>query len=314
MFVFTGHRGPGGCRRSKNKSSTDFWSFVWRISPQHFWHISTFACFCFTELATQQMLFLSVYGSSAENKSLSFFSDWSLIEADFFGNHSFGWGDISAYSDFSFSMETLGRFPEKWNFLEFSIFNFKSCSILTSKLPIPNSQLSMDILRFWLSNLNSCFSNLNSEFCVRIPDWDAWLLSWKANCQVSLDQSKGNLTTGFRHDVAITDISSSSCKNYLNTENLIYELLKKTSQDNYHYQHLQIEIVNIITFRHGRLVQIGVDNGVVLLLSSLALILLLILALLQLRHHHGHSHARHGEGGDDDGDDAVVNGAMEVQL
>ena len=31
----------------------------------------------------------------------------------FFGNHSFGWGVISAYSDFSFSMETLGRFPEK---------------------------------------------------------------------------------------------------------------------------------------------------------------------------------------------------------
>ena len=67
MFVFTGHRGPGRCRRSKNKSSTDFWSFVWRISPQYFWHIFTFACFCFTELATQQMLFLFVSASSAEN-------------------------------------------------------------------------------------------------------------------------------------------------------------------------------------------------------------------------------------------------------
>ena len=170
MFVFTGHRGPGGCRRSKNKSSTDFWSFVWRISPQHFWHISTFACFCFTELATQQMLFLSVYGSSAENKSLSFFSDWSLIEADFFGNHSFGWGVISAYSDFSFSMETLGRFPEKWNFLEFLIFNFKSCSILTSKLPIPNSQLSMDNGHSEVLTFKSEFLFLKSEFWILCPN------------------------------------------------------------------------------------------------------------------------------------------------
>jgi len=68
-----------------------------------------------------------------------------------------------------------------------------------------------------------------------------------------------------------------------------------------------------LSFRHGRLVEVGVNNGVVLLLGPLALLLLLILALLQLHHHHGHGHALAGEDGDDDGD-AVVNGAMKVHL
>ena len=65
-------------------------------------------------------------------------------------------------------------------------------------------------------------------------------------------------------------------------------------------------IIIIITFRHGRLVQVGVNNGVILLLSALALLLLLLLALVQLHHRH-HGHALLDEGGDgDDDSDAVV--------
>ena len=42
----------------------------------------------------------------------SLFSDWGVVEAAFVSNHSLLEGEISAYSDFSFSTETLGRFPE----------------------------------------------------------------------------------------------------------------------------------------------------------------------------------------------------------
>ena len=63
----------------------------------------------------------------------------------------------------------------------------------------------------------------------------------------------------------------------------------------------------ILTFRHGRLVQVSVNNGVVLLLGA---VLLLILALLQLRQGHDDSYA---QAGDDDGD-VVVDEAVKVQL
>ena len=185
MFVFTGHRGPDGCRRSKNKSSTDFWSFVWRISPQHFWHISTFACFCFTELAAQLSSSRPHQPKTQESCLLS-------------SNHSFGWGGvISAYSDFSFSIETLGRFPEK----EQIAINSHLLSILTSKVPI--SQLSRSGLSIPVSQ--------NSEFWFWIPNGDGWSLS---NCQVPLDQTKGNLTTGFGHDVAMPVILSQHRDNF----------------------------------------------------------------------------------------------------
>ena len=66
-------------------------------------------------------------------------------------NHSFGLeGEISAYSDFSFSIETLGRFPEK----EQIAINSHLLSILTSKVPI--SQLSRSGLSIPVSQ--------NSEF------------------------------------------------------------------------------------------------------------------------------------------------------
>ena len=45
----------------------------------------------------------------------------------------------------------------------------------------------------------------------------------------------------------------------------------------------------ILTFRHGRLVQVSVNNGVVLLLGA---VLLLILALLQLRQGRDDSYAQ----------------------
>ena len=78
--------------------------------------------------------------------------------------------------------------------------------------------------------------------------------------------------------------------------------------------HNQISTSNItFTFRHGRLVEVGVNNGVVLLLGALTLLLLLILAHLQLHHHHGHGHALAGEDGDDDCD-AVVNRSNKVHL
>ena len=78
--------------------------------------------------------------------------------------------------------------------------------------------------------------------------------------------------------------------------------------------HNQISTSNItFTFRHGRLVEVGVNNGVVLLLGPLALLLLLILALLQLHHQHRHGHAL-GGADDDDGGDAVVTGAIKVHL
>ena len=63
----------------------------------------------------------------------------------------------------------------------------------------------------------------------------------------------------------------------------------------------------ILTFRHGRLVQVSVNNGVVLLLGA---VLLLILALLQLRQGRDDSYA---QAGDDDGD-VVVDEAVKVQL
>ena len=131
MFVFTGHRGPDGCRRSKNKSSTDFWSFVWRISPQHFWHISTFACFCFTELAAQLSSSRPHQPKTQESCLLS-------------SNHSFGWGGvISAYSDFSFSIETLGRFPEKEQIvIDSQIIIVHLLSILGSRVPISQPSIS----------------------------------------------------------------------------------------------------------------------------------------------------------------------------
>ena len=99
---------------------------------------------------------------------------------------------------------------------------------------------------------------------------------------------------------------------YLNTISLCY--YHKLVLGNISHNQISTSTSNItITFRHGRLVEVGVNNGVVLLLGPLALLLLLILALLQLHHHHGHGHALAGEDGDDDGD-AVVNGAMKVHL
>ena len=157
MFVFTGHRGPGRCRRSKNKSSTDFWSFVWRISPQHFWHISMFACFCSTKLASAhpQRCFSSSPPHQPKTQEsclhsfalgwcrsqisflweIFFWAVWDRVQSGIHTrralsrptfpplhlwvllqsqSHSFAWeGVISAYSDFSFSIEMLGRFPGK---------------------------------------------------------------------------------------------------------------------------------------------------------------------------------------------------------
>ena len=161
MFVFTGHRGPGRCRRSKNKSSTDFWSFVWRISPQYFWHIFTFACFCFTELATQQMLFsLRLRPIGQKHKSLVFKDS----------NHSFAWGVISAYSDFSFSIETLDRFPEKEIIITyFSILIFHLIPILNSQRSIPQQISIISIPVSQLKILNSC-SEFPIETLGRFPE------------------------------------------------------------------------------------------------------------------------------------------------
>ena len=172
MFVFTGHRGPDGCRRSKNKSSTDFWSFVWRISPQHFWHISTFACFCFTELAAQLSSSRPHQPKTQESCLLS-------------SNHSFGWGGvISAYSDFSFSIETLGRFPEKEQIvIDSQIIIVHLLSILGSRVPISQPSIS------WLSNLNSCIS----EFWILVLD-SQWrrLVALKLPSPAWPDQGKFN--------------------------------------------------------------------------------------------------------------------------
>ena len=203
MFVFTGHRGPSRCRRSKNKSSTDFWSFVWRISPQHFWHIFTFACFCFTELATQQMLFLFVSASSAENTRV-------LCSKTAITPLPGGW-----FRHTPISRSQLRRwivFLKKKLSLHI-LLNSHFSSYPNSKFSTANSPTNFNYL-------NSCFSTQNSEFWVRIPNRDAWSLSWKSNCQVSHDQTERNLTTGLGHVVVIT--ASLTCGKYLNIISLWY--------------------------------------------------------------------------------------------
>ena len=188
MFVFTGHRGPGGCRRSKNKSSTDFWSFVWRISPQHFWHISTFACFCFTELATQELLFLSVYGWSAKDKSLSFFPYWSLIEADFFWQSLLWLGRNLCILRFlvlngdagSFSWKM--KFPWVLNFQFWSLLNsnfwtahrqFSTVNVLTfkSQFLFFKSEFWIPVSQFWIPVSHIWILNSVSEFRIETLGW-----------------------------------------------------------------------------------------------------------------------------------------------
>ena len=93
---------------------------------------------------------------------------------------------------------------------------------------------------------------------------------------------------------------------YLNTISLCY--YHKLVLGNISHNQISTSTLNItITFRHGRLVEVGVNNGVVLLLGA---VLLLILALLQLRQGRDDSYA---QAGDDDGD-VVVDEAVKVQL